>query len=185
MRAALSKKGMTLVEFIVGLLLFAIITTVVSAVFTPIFRVQLRARELAECNALLDNIANQMINDLSEASVSLEESNPGLPAENSLFISVNKPLDVRYFTESDENAERYGVLLRIVNTGASEIETPVLPDGAFRRRQIWFTCEAAYADEETKGTAYVLEVTVTSERVRENISRKYAVMPLLLNQNTG
>ncbi|MCL2538701.1 MAG: type II secretion system GspH family protein [Oscillospiraceae bacterium] len=181
MKKLTDKKGMTLIEFIVGMALFAIITTAISAVFTPVLRVQLRAREMAECNALLDNIANQMINDLSGAYVCVGTDNGGFPIENNMYISVNGPRDVLYYSETVPGADDFGILYRIVSDGHNRFKMPALPDGAMRKRQVWFSCELA-GEPDAPQTAYILRVTVSSARFVEPISRDYAVAPLVLNQ---
>ena len=64
-KAVKNKKGLTLMELIVGILMFSIISVAISMLLAPILSSYARANDFAEYNALLDNIANQIIDDIS------------------------------------------------------------------------------------------------------------------------
>jgi prepilin-type N-terminal cleavage/methylation domain-containing protein len=63
-----SRKGVTLVELMVALLVFAILVMAVSAVFTPMLRTYYHAVDFAETNPLLDEIANALLADINQAN---------------------------------------------------------------------------------------------------------------------
>lgn len=62
------KSGMTLIEVIVAMLIFAVFSVSVSAVMAPILNIYYRTNQLSELNALADDIVEQVSNDISISS---------------------------------------------------------------------------------------------------------------------
>ena len=162
MKILKNKNGMTLIEMIVSMVLFVIVAATVSAILVPMLKVYAKANEFAECNTLLDNIANQIISDLSDATVELED----LGAGNEISITIDNPEDVKYSVDSDS-----GVLLKN--------DIPVLTKTYYKNKSVSFVCNSASTDS---GTAYTLTVIILSDRHGEMMRRKYVVRPLALNQ---
>lgn len=163
------KSGMTLTELIVGLVLFAIITITASAILAPLLKVYTKANELAECNTLLDNVAAQIIKDLSNATVviaGLDDDDDVLTDELPITIDTD---DVTYTIEADTGIlQKNGI--------------PVLSKTYYKGKSVSFTCKLVAGDP---GTAYTLTVIVLSDRDGEMICRDYDVKPLVLNQYEG
>ena len=63
-----NKKGMSLMEILVGSLMFAMIAVTVSAVLAPMMMSFSRAADFAEYNTLLDNVGNRIASDLAKSS---------------------------------------------------------------------------------------------------------------------
>ncbi|MEG1501167.1 MAG: prepilin-type N-terminal cleavage/methylation domain-containing protein, partial [Clostridiales bacterium] len=61
------KSGVTLVELIIGIVMFSILTISVSLIFAPTLDIYVQVNELAELNSLANNIANQIAADLTRA----------------------------------------------------------------------------------------------------------------------
>lgn len=156
-----SKKGLTLVELLVGCALLAVLTSVLVIVFVPMVNMQIKVKELAELNGLLDNLANPIVKDISKTF-----SSPVITGtENDIQISVHSLNDVAYTVDSD------GILLR---NGL-----PVYSKSFYKDKSIKFVCDTA----SVSGEAYNLTVTIISDSDNtEIISREYAVKPLSLNQ---
>ena len=164
MKVLKCKKGMTIIELVIAMILFVMLTIAVSAVFAPMMRAYAKANEIAECNTLLDNIANQMISDMSEVTKPLEDNN-SLPVDDILLIDIDN-VKVDYSIDSD------GIVLK---NGAA-----VLSKNFYKDKSIKFSCSAA---DELDGKAYILTVAIFSDENNEQIaSRDYAVKPLFLNQ---
>ena len=72
-RRVLNKKGVTLMELIVALLVFSLILTAVTSIFGPFLRAHIRANDFAEANTLLDNLATIIMNEVNN-STGFEES---------------------------------------------------------------------------------------------------------------
>jgi len=154
-----NNKGFTLTELIVSMLILSVITVSVSAVFAPVLKTYEQANNLAERNTLLNNAANQIIGDLSEASRPLD-----VPAHNDITITIDGQDDIIYSRGSD------GTLLK---NGVS-----VLSKNYYKKKSVDFDLAQAPGT----GEAYILTVTVTSDGGGGSISRNYAVTPLILNQ---
>ena len=79
MKILKNKKGLTLIELIVGIVMFTIIALTVATSLTPTLFAFMSANDFAEYNALLDNIANQIVGDMMQAT----EPSPG--SDNPVF----------------------------------------------------------------------------------------------------
>lgn len=160
------KKGMTLVELIVGVMIFTVITTIASAVLAQMVRVYSQSNELAELNTLLDNVANHIVSDISNATTPLV--NIGIDNEITVVIDTNT---ITYTVAGD------GTLLRSAG-GAAPI--PILPKTFYKNKSVGFVLNLSPSGT---GTAYMLTVTIHSDHNGSPIiSRDYAIRPLALNQ---
>jgi len=164
-----SKKGLTLIELVVGMVIFGIISTAVAASLAPTLFAFMRANEFAEYNLLLDNIANQILDDLSQSTEKLE------PAVNDITITKHAT-KVRY-TISDDSEFPEGILLRDLGGNLQ----PVFSEEFYRRKTVTFE----FADVSTEDTAaYMLTIRLININEDFEIDRDYAVRPLILNQHT-
>ena len=172
-----SKKGLTLMELIVGMLMFSIIGVAVSLTLAPTLMAYTRANDFAEYNTLLDNVANQIINDLSQLT-----QTPVI-AQDDITITTSK-VKVRYFIEN-------GILMKEI---AGNVPWPVFADDFYKRKDVSFTVTSSgtvspgFATTTSLGAPYTLTLTVRlTERVPDGnaafeLERDYAVRPLMLNQ---
>jgi len=159
-------------ELIVGIMLFAVVATAVSTILAPLMKVYTKANELAECNTLLDNVANQIISDLSGATDKIrdEDLNREVSGENPnsvLRITTDAPDDVRYTIDGSD-----GVLLK---NGVSVLSKPF-----YKGKSVGIICNKAPVKT---GEAYILTVILLSDKDGEMLRRDYAVRPLALPSN--
>ncbi|MCL2084960.1 MAG: prepilin-type N-terminal cleavage/methylation domain-containing protein [Oscillospiraceae bacterium] len=63
----LNKKGMTLMELVVAMLVFSVVSGAAAFVIAPIITVYHRANDLAECNTLLDSLSLELLGDIADA----------------------------------------------------------------------------------------------------------------------
>jgi hypothetical protein len=158
-----NKKGMSLMEILVGSLMFAMIAVTVSAVLAPMMMSFSRAADFAEYNTLLDNVGNRIASDLAKSS--------GIPTDlgelDMVGISINSENDVIYTISEAE-----GILLR---NG-----TQVFPPGMYRNKRVSFIVFDT-------APGFTIEVTVNpTDRpgtMGATISREYAVRPIRLIQD--
>jgi len=188
MKIIRNKKGVTIFELIIGILMFAIISVIASMLLAPILSSFTRANDFAEYNALLDNIANQIISDMSQSTRQPELRAPG-PTPGvfppGVFTPENHGLFLTIFTQN--RTIRYAV-----NGGILQIEVgrtpppgnlpiwePVFSEDFYKRKNVSFRVVA----DNPENTAYILTVRLT-ERGNAGfvIERDYAVRPLMLNQ---
>ena len=169
-----SKKGFTLIELIVGLVIFGIISTAVATLLAPMLFAFIRANEFAEYNILLDNLANQIISDLSQST-----EPPGFVAGgdqpdgtwNNVTITTPAAI-VRYTVEGADNR---GILIREINGEPHRVFT----EDFYRRKLVSFKLNYLI-DADTP--SYTLTVRLDHVNRNFEIERVYAVKPLILNQ---
>ena len=184
------KKGLTLIELIVGIVMFSIIAIAISTALAPTLFSYMRANDFAEYNALLDNIANQMINDLSQSTDKPVFDDTagagGWAIDNSGRLTITT--NIRVITYSLRQADVRvidnigGVLQKEgINTDGDLEFFDVFSEDFYKRKSLSFMLE------DVPGTVPAYTLTL---RLRENsnlgnifeISREYAVRPLMLEQ---
>ena len=157
------KKGLSLMEILVGSLMFALIAVTVTSVLAPMMLAYSRANDFAEYNTLLDIVGNRIANDMAQASEIRQENNP--------LIMVVRGSVITYTVDGN------GVLLTSI--GDNDL-SPVFPPRFYRGKTIDFSI-----DETAPG--YTIEVTIGpatgQAAIGSTISRQYAVRPLLLIQH--
>ncbi|MCL2719527.1 MAG: type II secretion system GspH family protein [Lachnospiraceae bacterium] len=181
-----NNQGLTLVELMVGIMIFAVITTSAMSIFAPMLRTMLRATEIAEYNTLFDNIANIIVSDLASSTAGPVLSgadvrlNPGGTLEDFtwtngqdlLWLTINFPQAVVYTADGD------GVLLRNGN--------PLLPQMFLNQgTAATFVCvEVLTLDAANNVTERFYRLTLTLSNIIGDggITRDYIVRPLVLNQ---
>ena len=167
-----SKKGFTLIELIVGLIIFGIISTAVAAVLAPTLFAFMRANDFAEYNILLDNIANQIISDLSQSTEPAPDFKEGSdqPDDDTWNnVTITMPVARVHYTVAG------GILHRGIN-GEEPLE--VFTEEFYKRKLVSFKLNTIAEN------CYILTVRLVHENGNFEIERKYAVRPLILNQHT-
>jgi len=196
-----SKKGMTLVELMAGMLVFVFITLAASVVVTPTLRAYMLANDLAESNALLDTLANQLTENLSRATERVSGAPlvlTGNPADTDEITFKMWPFVMTYFVATD--GEQRGALhqtMRIIGSEAPPgpheiVDLPVLDKVFYNRKSVEvelveiITCDPPCGDADHPGCPIAYEITLTITRDHEDnspmVSRTYAVRPIVLNQ---
>ena len=155
----ISNKGMSLVELIIGMFIFSVVVTSAIAIMVPILRTMARANQLAEVNPLLDNIANQIIRDLSASTLA------PIYDDNELFITIDGSDSVEFTIEDD-------ILIR--NGDA------VLPSQFYKGNALSFTVDEKEDEDNEIGLVYELTIILT-DTTGAVFSRTYDVRPLVLN----
>jgi prepilin-type N-terminal cleavage/methylation domain-containing protein len=86
------KKGLTMIELLVGMMVFSIIALSVSAIVVPFMRISSSANDFSENNILLTRISGEIISDMNRAiSLTLTTDNVliiGLGARGTIVYSV-------------------------------------------------------------------------------------------------
>ena len=172
-----NKKGLTLMELIVGMLMFAIIGLTISTSLAPTLMAYMRANDFAEYNTLLDNVANQIISDMTQAR-EVPQFEQGVWVED-----VTRNLTIRMPTHNVTYTVDNGVLQR--SRGGEP--APVFAEDFYKRKDVSFMLTGTgNAASPTSLSLFTLTVRLT-ERVNVGntpfeLEREYAVRPLMLNQ---
>jgi len=149
------KKGITLIEIIVGMFLLSMVVLTVSAVITPMMKTFTTANDFAEYNTLLDSVGNRIVSDMAQSSA-ITNLDP-------LTIVINSEAIV--YTDTGGSLQRNGV--------------PVFPEGFYRRKAIDFNVTGTPPGFIVEVTISPSGGFGTSGAT---ITREYAVRPLLLRQ---
>jgi prepilin-type N-terminal cleavage/methylation domain-containing protein len=159
-----SQKGMTLIELVVGMVMFAIAVGAVGAILAPTLRVYAEANEYAESNNLLDTLANQILDDLSEATTA-----PTINAEGRLefYIDTRK---VTYWVDQTAGGANEGLLMRQYESNEEDTdEKPVYTEPFYKGKSL------AFAVDTDEAPVYTLTLSISGGI---SISRTYAVRPV-------
>ena len=191
MKSLKNKKGFTLMELVVGILMFTIISITISMLLAPILSSYARANDFAEYNALLDNIANQIIDDMSQSTLppvflAGEEWSENNPDRNNPepFLTVHTHSRTIRYAVINNVLEREGLVeVRDALGNITSVEQhwfPVFAEDFYKRKLVSFRI---VPDNTTSATAYILTVRLTEDRGAApfQIERDYAVRPLVLN----
>ena len=158
-----NKKGMTLVEVLVGMLVFTILVTLITWILVPITRFYTQTNDLAETNLLLDNLSNQMLDDLWGA-VDV--------AASGTELTIRTNADTVVYDIGTDNNE--GLICKD--------DRPILDRKYYKGKTI--NLEYLDTDEKlisgTAPSAFLIRITLLSDGAIV-ASRDYAVKPLVLN----
>ena len=171
-----SKTGLTLVELIIGMMVLSIIITMTFALVVPMMQFQRRVNLLAEQNAILDNLANQIIYDISMAMPDEEEK---IPTQNPdtgeirIFLGGQSGNEVIYTVRTDITSGLNMIFRQTANKADPE---PLLP-GLFHSG-----LDVVSVNLEQIGNV-VYELTIELANVNTRFERTYTVRPLGLNQH--
>lgn len=92
-----NKKGMTLIEIILGISLFSILSVTTSAIIGPVMSAVKDVSSYSEVNGLLDNLANEITSNLAEAAVVSYDNDSG-----KLTITTTSYHVVEYEVDKEE-----------------------------------------------------------------------------------
>ena len=172
-----SKKGLTLVEVVIGMLVLSLIILMAGSTLAPMMRFQRRTNELAEQNFLLDNLANHIVYDLS---MTMEEpvltTPPAItPGVGTLTIPVEDLSggDIIYRIAAN------GIIMRQQSTddAGEPINNPLLPPEFYRG----LGAESLALVGENTGGGIIYRLTLRLTNDNTTFVRTYAIRPLALN----
>jgi len=148
------KKGMSLIEILVGSLMFGLVAITVTSVMAPMMLAFSRANDLAEYSMLLDNVGNQIASELAQAS-KVTSVNP---------LEVETHMGEVVYSINDGSLERNGV--------------PVFAPEFYKGKIVNFTVET-----DSSGYIIVVEVGPSNRwgSIGATLERSYAVRLLIDN----
>jgi type II secretory pathway pseudopilin PulG len=174
-----NNKGITLVELIVAMLVFTVITTAVASVFAPMLMGFRRVNEMAEINAILDNVAIIILNDIHSAvRIEPAESNSNVA---SLNIFYDDPFNDDFDFDSDDlplpNVEYRidaNIIMRLTPRSIPPSELPIFDENFYRNNTVSFRWEV-------DDGLFILTVTIDHldgwQRTRTYTARPLGLMP--------
>jgi type II secretory pathway pseudopilin PulG len=163
-KALNNKKGATLTELVVAMLVMSIIMLSVTTVFLPIYNAYAYANNLAEVNNLLDSLSSVILSDLENASGDVTWNG------TALTIPVRGGASVTY-TIRTISAELPGGLLQ--RNGAD-----VYAAGFYRRKTVGLDAETDVNDVVTDINGAITVTITIYDRDGVMASRDYAARPV-------
>ena len=155
----LDNKGLTLLELLIALVLFVIITVAATTAFMPTFNTYLKANELAEVNTILDNVSALIMEDVIMAeSINITPATPSIATS----FSINTTHVVYYYMHD-------GVLTRRAGDGDPASGTSLLDQGFFRNATV--TADIDIRPDGLVTLTLIMESTDEWSRTREYMAR--------------
>ena len=145
-----NKKGMTLTELIVAMLVMSIIMLAVTTVFLPIYNAYVNANELAEINSLLNSLSSYVMSDLENARE--------VPDFDDNTLVIDTRITVTYATNGDNILTRNAV--------------PILDAGFYKRKG------ARIAGFTELDGVFTIELALVDRNNVEIIRRSYSAKPI-------
>jgi len=133
-----SKKGMTLMEILVGSIMLAVFAVAISMIIPPMLLAFMRANDFAEYNALLDSVGNQIVSDVVRASDPLTTAPAGGGAQVEIAGAVTGVDNVTIPITGAGNVEYSISAQGTLERGGAE----VFPQGFYKGKEIGFTIRA-------------------------------------------
>jgi prepilin-type N-terminal cleavage/methylation domain-containing protein len=159
LKALNNKKGVTLTELVVAMLVMSIIMLSVTTVFLPVYNAYTYANNLAEVNNLLDSLSSVILSDLENASGDVRWDGTALT-----IPTRHGGAGVTY-TVNDELLERNG--------------TPVYARGFYKAKTVELDAEADVNNIITPGPNGAITVTIIiRDRTGVMAIRDYAARPV-------
>jgi prepilin-type N-terminal cleavage/methylation domain-containing protein len=159
-----NKKGLTLVEMMVAMLVFTIIVGAVSVVFAPLMHTVFRSKEMSEVNALLDKLSIDIISDLADMNTDIVIPAGGLDlAVSSLEIRTSR-VDVTYSIDAG------GFLRKTDHTG---VNVGIIDDSYYKNKTVGITVTRSES-------TFTATLTLFDRDGNPMAARPYTVRPLAL-----
>ena len=126
-----NKKGVTLIEMIVSMIVLSLILVAITTVFAPMLITYDRANNLAEANTLLDNISQLILEDVANATrITPGPADPGNVTPGATLFIIRTVSDIDYYTNAD------GILCR----RTIEYDSPLLSPDFYKSKRISAAC---------------------------------------------
>lgn len=188
-----NEKGITLVEIMVGLLIFSIVTTIVIMIMYPTLSTISKTKQLAEYGMIADDILSEISNDIRKTKptekigedsityIQLSKIDESDTEFKVLSVTTTENLKVTYIVDqSDKKLKR-----NYNDEKDSEnkfVYNDVLPIRYYDNMQLNIKYE--YLKDESnniKGCKVIIQIGKTD---RDFITREYAVVPPILAFNS-
>lgn len=163
-----NKQGLTLVEVVVGFLIFTILFMGVSAVLVPTLNTYAKANDMAELTTLMNTASAEITNDLSQSVRNAEISGSGND-EIKIYVGGNV-IDYRVTTG--------GIIERSFN---GNTPAPIFDERYYKGKSVDMSFQVDYADPPAGEPTYTLNMKISNDRAG-TLKSEFVVRPLILNQ---
>ncbi|MGB5824597.1 MAG: prepilin-type N-terminal cleavage/methylation domain-containing protein [Proteocatella sp.] len=187
-------RGITLVEIMVGMLIFAIITMTVIVIMYPTLNSIHKTRELSEMGMFADNIAAEISNDIKMAeSIEVKKAEASKPDSVDTLTLTTHENKIIYST-----VDVYGRIKRnyddIKDSDGKEIFSDVVSSKYYENKSVKVSYDDSYAvfnktvkgEKISIGCKIKIEIFNTENPNKDDepvITREYSVMSLILQDS--
>lgn len=168
-KALRNRRGVTLVELIITMALFSIITAAAAALLPPTLASYAKANELAELNTLLDTLTTEL-----SAAMAGIDTEPTLSTDGTQITLTTGTNSATYSTNN-------GVLFCQRDSGTAQA---VLQGGYYKNKQlaVAFTYTVTPATPTVPASAIIQTTLSLTLADGGTLDRSFSVKPLILNQ---
>lgn len=180
--------GMTIIEVLIALLLFTIITTSVTTIMVPTLTAYRNANDLAEVSTLANDVAAGIISSLEQATSNVVLTDPDAAAPNKFSA-----IEIKSGSKTVSYRVKDGLLQEKTTTNKPLDPTAPAPDYTntfdekyYKRKKVAAIYEASYADKSDpsnlKNPTYTITVVVMNSNDSVLFNGVFSCRPMLLNQ---
>ena len=171
-KLAQDKRGISLVEIMVGMLIFSIISMTIIVIMFPTLNSINKTKDLSEMGIFADNISAQIINDTKMANIIelSKESEPGdtLTLVNQEHTIVYKVIDGRIKRNYDGQKDE----------GGTKIFNDIVSSKYYENKGVEVSYEAIISETVTVGCKVKLKIL--NKEKETAITREYSVLSLVI-----
>ena len=171
-KLAQDKRGISLVEIMVGMLIFSIISMTIIVIMFPTLNSINKTKDLSEMGIFADNISAQIINDTKMANIIelSKESEPGdtLTLVNQEHTIVYKVIDGRIKRNYDAQKNEDGAM----------IFNDLVSSKYYENKGVEVSYEAIISETVTVGCKVKLKIL--NKEKETAITREYSVLSLVI-----
>ena len=175
-KIAQDKRGISLVEIMVGMLIFSIISMTIIVIMFPTLNSINKTKDLSEMGIFADNISAQIINDTKMANIIelSKESEPGdtLTLVNQEHTIVYKVIDGRIKRNYDGQKDE----------GGTKIFNDIVSSKYYENKGVEVSYEAIIktVKSETVTVGCKVKLKILNKEKETAITREYSVLSLVI-----
>jgi len=117
MKRVYNRKGITMIELMVSMIVLSIVMIAVTAVLMPMYRNYQKANNLAEINIILDTLSALVMNDIAGA-ISIDP--PSGSTESGAALRINASFDIIYTVMVMNTDNGNSILMRSARGGEAQ-----------------------------------------------------------------
>ena len=183
-KLAQDKRGISLVEIMVGMLIFSIISITIIVIMFPTLNSINKTKDLSEMGIFADNISAEIINDIKMAN-SIEIINDIKMANSIEIAKVSEPVDTLTLVNQEHTIVYKVIDGRIKRNydgqkdeGGTKIFNDIVSSKYYENKGVEVSYEAIISETVTVGCKVKLKIL--NKEKETAITREYSVLSLVI-----
>lgn len=186
-KMAEDNRGITLVEIMVGMLIFAIITMTVIVIMYPTLNSIYKTRELSEMGMFADNIAAEVTNDIKMAeSIELEKAEAGKSGSTDILTLTTTENKIIYSTADGRIKRNYDEATITNVDGTVSLEFSDIVSSKYYENKgivVSYSCINKTIDAKDVAIGCKIKIDISNKDGETVFTREYSVMSLILQDS--